>query len=326
MPLVRSDENGLWCEAGGFHIDPWRPVSKALITHGHPEHARGGSGSYLCTAACAAILRERLGAEAPIDSLQYGEVRRIGEVSVSFHPAGHLPGSAQIRLEHRGEVWVVSGDYKLAPDSTCEPFEPVRCHTFLTEATFGLPIFRWAVERDVVASIQEWWRANQERKRCSVLFARPLGEAQRVLAALDAEIGPIFCHERIEKWNRVYRASGVNLPNCANTAAAGRGLAIAPPDAHGSPWVKQLGGVSTAMVSGWMRIRGTRRHRAIDRGFVISDHADWPELQQAIDGSGAERVLVTHGYRAPLVRWLEERGVQAAAMDTRFEDSESEAE
>jgi putative mRNA 3-end processing factor len=331
MPLLSVDSDGLWCEPGGFHIDPWGPVSKALISHAHSDHARPGSAGYLCASACAGVLRERLGPEAFIDTLRYGEARRIADVSVSFHPAGHVLGSAQIRVQHRGEVWVVSGDYKLAPDPTCAAFEPVQCNTFVTESTFGLPIYRWPETGEVIAAIHDWWRGNQRRGKCSVLFAYPLGKSQRVLAALDRETGPVFCHGAVEKMNRIYRESGVELPETHYPGDMERGydwsraLVIAPPSAQGSIWMRRFGALSTAFASGWMRIRGTRRRRSIDRGFVFSDHADWPALQQAIQESGAERVLVTHGYRAPLVRWLQEHGKEAEALDTRFE-GEVEAE
>lgn len=332
MPLLRVDQNGLWCEAGGFHIDPWNPVSKALITHGHSDHARWGSAAYLCAAPSARILQLRLGPDARIETLPYGERIAIGEVSVSFHPAGHVLGSAQIRVEHKGEVWVVSGDYKLSADATCAPFEPLRCHTFVTESTFGLPIYRWPSEASVFASINDWWRSNRERGLCSVVFAYPLGKSQRVLSGLDPAIGPIFCHGAVERMNRVYRETDVALPETLYTGMVdrgydwSRGIVIAPPSAQGSTWMRRFGPVSTGMASGWMRIRGKRRHRPMDRGFVLSDHADWPELQRAISATGAECVLVTHGYRAPMVRWLEEQGKQARALETRFEGEGSEAE
>lgn len=280
MALLETDVNGLWCEAGGFHIDPWGPVAKALITHGHSDHARPGSDNYLCADLCTPVLRERLGPDARIESLPYIEDRRVGEVTVSFHPAGHVLGSAQIRVEHRGEIWVVSGDYKLARDRTCTPFEPVRCHTFVTESTFGLPIYRWPDQALVLSSIEEWWRRNHERGKCSVIFAYPLGKAQRVLAGVDATIGPVFCHGALERMNRVYRASGVDLPATQYPGDSPKGydwtraLVIAPPSASGSAWMKRFGPTSTAFVSGWMRIRGTRRRKSIDRGFVLSDHAD----------------------------------------------------
>jgi putative mRNA 3-end processing factor len=331
MPLLQVDLNGLWCEQGGFYIDPWRPVARALATHGHSDHVRRGSESYLCAAPSEPLLRARLGSEIFLETLNYGERRTIGNVSVSFHPAGHILGSAQIRVEHRGEVWVVSGDYKLAPDVTCAPFEPVQCHTFVTESTFGLPIYRWPAQSVVGRAIGEWWRTNQRRGKASVLFAYPLGKSQRVLAQLEPENGPIFCHGAIERINQIYRSSGVTLPQTLYPGSAERGynwsksLILAPPSAHGSPWMKRFGAISTGFVSGWMRIRGTRRRRSIDRGFVLSDHADWPGLQQAIDESGAECVLVTHGYRGPLVRWLEEQGKQARALETLFDGEGDEA-
>jgi putative mRNA 3-end processing factor len=332
MGLLQIDPDGLWCEAGGFHIDPWGAVPKALITHGHSDHARPGSAAYLCSELCALILKERLGPEVHLQAVRYGSPLRIGEVSVSFHPAGHVLGSSQIRVEHRGEVWVVSGDYKLARDTTCTPFEPVRCQTFVTESTFGLPIFRWAEQSEVLSSIGEWQRVNRERGKCSVIFAYPLGKSQRVLAGLVPEAGPIFCHGAVERMNRVYRATGVGLPPTLWPGDTAKGydwtkaLVIAPPSAQGSAWMKRFGAVSTAYVSGWMRIRGTRRRKSIDRGFVLSDHADWPGLQTAIRETGAERVLVTHGYRAPMVRWLSEQGLEAAALDTRFEGERDEVE
>ena len=331
-PLLRIDDNGLYCEAGRFYIDPWCPVDSALITHGHSDHARRGSQSYLCADAGAGILRTRLGADIQLETLPYGKEIRVNDVKVSFHPAGHVLGSAQIRVELRGEVWVVSGDYKVVPDATSTPFEPVRCNTFITESTFGLPIYRWPAQAEVMAQIHEWWRSNQERGKCSVIFAYPLGKSQRVLGALDPGIGPIFCHGAVERLNRVYREGGVNLPPTGYSGDQPKGydwskaIVIAPPSSQGSPWMKKFGSHSTGMVSGWMRIRGTRRRRSIERGFVLSDHADWPGLLQAIDATGAETVLPTHGYRAPLVRWLEEHGKQARPLETRFEGERAEDE
>jgi putative mRNA 3-end processing factor len=253
--------------------------------------------------------------------LPYGEPLTIGDVRVSFHPAGHILGSAQIRMEHGGEIWVVSGDYKLAPDPTCAPFEPLRCHTFVTESTFGLPIFRWPAEQETAAAIQAWWTANQGAGKTSLLFAYPLGKAQRLLAALDPAAGPVIAHDSVERYSRIYREQGIAIPE---SAAGESPLIIAPPVLHGSPWEKSFGTVSTAFVSGWMRIRGTRRRRSLDRGFVLSDHADWDELLRAIEETRAETVWVTHGYRGPLVRWLEEHGKKAVSIETRFQEAEEQ--
>jgi len=325
MSLLESDRNGLFCGTGNFYIDPWAPVERALITHGHSDHARAGSAAYLCSPDCEGVLRARIGVDANIETLAWGARLPIGGVSVSFHPAGHVLGSAQIRVEHRGEVWVVSGDYKLAPDPTCKPFEPVRCNTFITESTFGLPIYRWQPPEETVAQVNAWWRKNQEQGKCSVLFGYPLGKSQRLLSGLDPEIGPIFCHGAVQRMNDVYRASGVALPQTVRECDFSRAMVMAPPSALGSPWLKRFGTYSTAMASGWMRIRGTRRRRSMDRGFVLSDHADWPGLLHAIGETGADCVLVTHGYRAPLVRWLQEQGREARALETKYE-GEGEAE
>jgi putative mRNA 3-end processing factor len=303
MALIERDSSGFYCEPGRFHIDPSLPVPKALITHAHSGHVSGGCGAYLCSTGSVLLLREMLGPDASIETIRYGESRRIGDATVSFHPAGHILGSAQIRIEYRGEVWVVSGDYKLDPDPTCAPFEPVPCNVFVTESTFGLPIYRWPSSAGVLASIENWHSENTKRGKRSVMFADPWGKAQRLLAGL----GPAFCHEDIKKVNDVYRASGIALPEGEPSDS----LVIAPPSAQGTPWMKQFGPVSTALASGWMRIRGKRRYQSIDVGFVLSDHADCPGLQQAIRETGAESVGVSHGYKEPMVRWLQEQGKQA---------------
>jgi putative mRNA 3-end processing factor len=306
---------GLYCAAGDFYVDPWEPVSRAVITHAHSDHACPGSASYLTAAPGGALLRARIGDEAAIQTVAYDESTTIGDAKVSLHPAGHILGSAQVRIEVAGEVWVVSGDYKLAPDPTCAPFEPLRCNGFVTESTFGLPIFRWPPEADAVAAIHDWWRANIAAKKTSVLYAYPLGKAQRVLAALDHSIGAIWAHDSVERYSAAYREQGVAIP--PQGTREGASLIVSPPG------YEHKGRVSTAFVSGWMRIRGTRRRRSLDRGFVLSDHADWPELLRAIDATNAETVWVTHGFRAPLVRWLQERGRDAIAIEGRWEGAES---
>jgi putative mRNA 3-end processing factor len=319
--LLRTTEQGLYCEAGGFHVDPWLPVDRAVITHAHGDHARWGSRSYLAARPGERVLRTRLGPDAPITTVAYSQTVDMNGVRVSLHPAGHILGSAQVRVEHRGEVWVASGDYKTESDPTCMPFEPVRCHTFVTESTFGLPIFRWTPQAEAFRDIRAWWRANREAGRASIIFAYALGKAQRVLAGLlDADEGPIFTHGAVERLNEDYRASGVALPRTTHAASQPRGydwsgaLIVAPPSAGGSPWLRRFGAASTAFASGWMRIRGTRRRRSVDRGFVLSDHVDWPALLGAIAATGAERVLVTHGYRDQLARWLTEGGIDARAV------------
>ena len=332
--LVVLRPQGLYCPPGDFYIDPWRPVDRAIVTHAHADHARTGHGHYLAAAPGEGVLRTRLG---PIDlqPLAYGETILHHGVRVSLHPAGHVLGSAQVRLEHAGRVWVASGDYKFMEgddvDPTCPPFEPVRCDVFITESTFGLPIYRWQPQRELFEGIDAWWRANAAIGRASVLFCYAFGKAQRVLAGVDASIGPIFCHGAVEPLNRAYRAAGVALPpttpvmEVTDKAAFRQGLVVAPPSAAGSTWMRRFGEFSDGFASGWMLLRGARRRRGVDRGFVLSDHADWPGLHAAIRASGAERVIVTHGQVPTMVRWLAENGLEAEAFETEYGD-EAEAE
>jgi putative mRNA 3-end processing factor len=326
--LLHLTDAGLYCPAGDFHIDPWEPVPRAVITHAHADHARPGSAYYLTSREGETVLRVRMGAEAAIQCVAYGETLTLGGTRVSLHPAGHIVGSAQVRIEHHGEVWVVSGDYKTQADPTCTPLEPVRCHTFVTESTFGLPIYRWSSAAAVLADVATWWQANREAGRASLLFGYALGKAQRLLAGLDPTLGPIFTHGAVEKLNEAYRAAGVRLPETRLASSMPRGtswagaLIVAPPSAQATPWTRRFAGASTAFASGWMRIRGTRRRRAVDRGFVLSDHADWPGLLNVIRATGASRVWVTHGYSAVLVRHLREEGLDAYAVATRFEGEE----
>jgi len=326
--LLQLLPEGLYCPAGDFYIDPWQPVSRAVITHAHADHLCWGCQSYLVSAESEPIVRLRLGrgaaTSAAIQCLPYGEAVTIGAVRVSLHPAGHILGSAQVRIEHRGQVWVVSGDYKTEPDPTCAPFELVRCHVFVTESTFGLPVFRWPPQAEVFAEINAWWQQNAAQGRASVLFGYALGKAQRLLAGLDTSIGPIFAHGAVERVNQACRAQR-NLPPTryageVNDGRAFKGaLILAPPSANGTAWMRRFGEFSSAFASGWMQIRGARRRRAVDRGFVISDHADWPALVRVIRETNAERVWVTHGYNNAFARWLNEGGILAQAIETRFQ-------
>ena len=322
--LISLTSAGLYCKQGDFHIDPWKPVKKAILTHAHSDHAYRGNRSYLVTTAGETIARIRLDIDADISTLDYGRTAIMNGVKVSFHPAGHILGSSQVRVEYKGEVWVISGDYKLTPDATCEPFEPVRCNFFITEATFGLPIYRWPKTEQVFGEISEWWRRNQEREKASVIFAYSLGKAQRVLNGVDRSIGPIFTHGSVERLTNAYRASGIDLPPTTYAGSVTRkkdfigSLIVAPPSAQGSNWLKRFGSISTGFASGWMMVRGARRQRAIDRGFVLSDHADWPELQKAIAATEAETVFVTHGFAEEVVRWLNENGINALPLKTKF--------
>lgn len=337
-PLLQTTTHGLFCEAGGFYIDPWKPVDRALITHAHSDHARWGCKKYLAAKPGEVVLRARLGNEAVIDFQAYGQAFTINGVKISFHPAGHILGSSQIRLEKNGQVVVVSGDYKRGVEPTCRSFEPIRCHTFVTESTFGLPIFRWPNSETVFEKINHWWRQNQDEGKTSLLLAYALGKAQRLLASVDSQIGPIYTHGAVEKLNKAYRESGVQLPEtkCVGDAEPGcdwsQSLVVATPAALGTSWVKRFGDISTAMASGWMQIRGTRRRRSMDRGFILSDHVDWSDLLQTIEDSEAEQIWVTHGYSEIVVRHLTEQGLDAKVVETEFtgetlvEDGHSGAE
>jgi putative mRNA 3-end processing factor len=324
MPLLSHTPRGLFCAAGDFYVDPWRPVDRAVITHAHADHARPGHRHYLTATPARGVMQSRLGANAHIETLDYGEPRDINGVRVSLHPAGHVLGSAQVRIEHGGEVWVVSGDYKLDFDPTCQAFEPVKCDTFISESTFGLPIYRWRPHDEMFAEINRWWSDNAAAGRTSVLFGYAFGKSQRMLKSVDAGIGPIICHGAVEALNRAYREAGVALPDTRmvsdteKSADFSRALVVAPPSAQGSPWLKRFGEYSDAFASGWMAIRGAKKQRNVDRGFVISDHADWPGLLRAIEASEAKRVLITHGQVGVMVQYLRERGLEADALETEF--------
>lgn len=329
-PVLSFTDRGIYCAAGDFHIDPWRPVPSALVTHGHSDHARWGMGRYLATDQALPVIRKRLG-DIKAEGIAYGEARRIGSATVSFHPAGHVPGSAQIRVTVGGETWVVSGDYKTEPDGLAEAFEPVPCHVFISECTFGLPVFRWEPQPKVMERIAAWWAANAAAGKTSILGAYSFGKAQRLLAGLPP-LGPILTHGAVEEMTAVLRGQGYALPPTIRVTPEISGathpgaLAIAPPSALGSAWSARLGPAEEAFVSGWMAVRGIRRRRALGTGFVLSDHADWPGLNEAIGATGAGRVFVTHGYTAPFRHWLETQGYDAGIVETRFTGDDAEAE
>jgi putative mRNA 3-end processing factor len=327
MPeLVTSTALGLHCAAGGFHIDPAGEADVAVLTHAHGDHARPGSRTYLCAEPSLPFLHKRLGPEVSLRGLPYGERLRLGDVDVSFHPAGHVRGSAQVRLAHGGEVWVVSGDYKRAPDPTCAPFEVVPCEVFVTESTFALPVYRWDAPEAVAADILGWWERNRGAGLASVLFCYAMGKAQRILAELGRLVDrPVLVHGAIQALTDLYRAAGVGmLPTVpvaeqpARRSYAGE-LILAPLSASGSVWMRRFSPHETAFASGFMRVRGTRRRKGYDRGFVLSDHADWPALLRTVEDTGARRVRVTHGYADELARYLAEKGYDTAVLATGYE-------
>lgn len=330
-PLVQPTEQGLYCAAGDFHIDPWKPVARAIVTHAHADHAAWGCESYLCSARGLGVLKQRIASDARVEGLEWNTPINMNGVRVSLHPAGHILGSAQVRLEHQGAVTVVSGDYKTDPDPTCDAFDPVVCDTFITESTFGLPIYRWPSQREVFGEINAWWRECQASGRTAVLFTYALGKAQRLLAGVDPSIGPILVHGAMTKFDAPYRAAGVNLPTVEHADAdnaklhKGRALVLAPPSANDARWLRKFGSVSLAMASGWMRVRGMRRRRALDRGFVLSDHADWPGLLGAIEATAAGSIGVTHGSATALARHLESLGLHSFVLPTRYTGDSDDA-
>ncbi len=329
--MLTETSSGLWCAAGRFHIDPWEPVERAVITHAHGDHARPGSATYLCASQCAPLLTRRFGPDAAIESVPYCQTLTLGDVRVSFHPAGHVLGSAQIRIESAEGVWVVAGDYKRAADPTCAAFEPVRCDTFITESTFGLPVYRWDPTGTVIDDIATWWDANREGGRTSVLFCYTIGKAQRLLAELMRVTDrTVYVHGMMLGMIDAYRESGIAmLPVAPVIEPAGRSrsarpsfsgeLVLAPLSARGTPWMRRLGDISDGFASGLMRVRGVRRQRGLDRGFVLSDHADWPALLQTVTDSGASRVLTTHGHTEPLARYLAQQGLDTGVIRTAWE-------
>jgi putative mRNA 3-end processing factor len=322
---------GLYCPDGDFHVDPWKPVDRAIITHAHGDHVAWDSKAYLTSAVGSPLLTDRLPAGSSVTPLEYGRATTLNGVQVSLYPAGHILGSSQVRIEKNGQVWVVSGDYKTAPDATCAGFELIRCHTFVTESTFGLPIYRWEREDQLFAAINAWWRSNQAAGKASVIFGYALGKAQRILSGLDPLIGPIYTHGAVERMTRYYRLAGVSLPptHPVGEAAPGtdwsRAIIVGPPSAGGSGWMRRFAPYSTGFASGWMRVRGARRRRAVDRGFALSDHADWPGLLTTIEGTGADQVWVTHGFTAVMARWLEDKGLQVRTVATQWEGEQDDA-
>ena len=328
--LVTLRPQGLFCAAGDFYIDPWRPVHRAVLTHGHADHARAGHAAVLCSARGLPVLRSRLGDQQALQGLAWGERLRLGEVTVSLHPASHVLGAAQVRIEGPSGVWVVSGDYRVASDASCDAFEPVRCDVFITECTFGMPIYRWAPQAQVMQEIVQWWQAAAQQGQACVLYTYALGKAQRVLLGLQATgaldvgagLGPVFAHSAVTRLNEAYAQAGVALPVCPvlpEQLPAGS-LVLAPQSLQGSRWMqRQRPPLREATASGWMTTRGARRRQAGVRGFVLSDHADWPGLLQAIGATGAQRVIATHGQQHFMARWLCEQGLQGEVLQTDFD-------
>lgn len=327
-PLLQFTNKGIYCEKADVYLDPWQPVQKAIISHGHADHSRWGHKQYITHHSNIPIIKHRLG-ELAVSGKSWGESFSIRGVQFSLHPAGHIIGSSQIRVEHKGEVWVFSGDYKTEDDGIATPFEPVKCHTFITECTFGLPAFKWLPQQTVFRDINSWWAMNRQEGQTSVLFGYSLGKAQRLLKHLDTHNGPIYTHAAVENMTSVLR-SHTEFPETrlitreTKSEELKGALVLAPPSAHGSPWLRKMVPYVTATASGWMAFRGARRRRAIDKGFVLSDHCDWEGLLTAIEATGATQIICTHGYTDIFSRYLREKGFDARTEATLYEGESGE--
>lgn len=330
MPLLEFNDCGIYCRQADVYLDPWKPVKRALVSHGHSDHASWGHEYYLCTHTAKPVIAYRLQLVNQLQSVDFGEKVTINGVSFSFHPAGHIPGSAQIRAEYKGEVWVFSGDYKLEPDNISEPFEAVSCHTFISESTFGLPIYKWKPQQEVFDDINAWWRKNVEDGKVSVISGYSLGKAQRILRNVDNTLGKIFVHGAVDNVTAILRNQGITLPDTTRVTPEMKrvdfegALIVCPPSAVGSAWMRRFEPYSLGIASGWMNLRGARRRRGADRGFVLSDHADWNDLNRAIRETSAEKVFITHGYSEVFAHWLNENGVSSAVVKTQYEGELSE--
>lgn len=328
IPLLVFNDKGIYCQAADVYLDPWKPVKKAIISHGHADHSRWGHQQYITHHSNVAIIKHRLG-DITVAGKEWNETFTINGVKFSLHPAGHIIGSSQIRVEYKGEVWVFTGDYKTEDDGLAVPYEVVKCHTFITECTFGLPAFKWVPQEQVFNDINTWWQQNREDGKTSVLFGYSLGKAQRILKHLDTSIGQIYTHGAVENMTEVIRSIADLPPTHKITRDTKKeeikgNIVIAPPSAHGSTWIKKMVPYVTASASGWMTFRGARRRRAIDKGFVLSDHCDWQGLLTSIKATGAEKIICTHGYTDIFSRFLAEQGYDARTEQTQYEEENAE--
>lgn len=328
MPLIEFSAKGLYCPEGGFYIDPWKPVDKAVITHAHSDHARWGSKTYFCHNDTKAILQQRLG-NNHYQTAGWNEPVYIDGVRVTLFPAGHIIGSSQVRVEHEGEIWVISGDYKLEHDGLSGGFEPVKCHNFVTECTFGLPIYKWKPQGQIYSEMQRWIQKNQSEGKTSILIAYSLGKAQRILLPISEITDQIFAHGAVYNLHMALVNAGWELPHIRRVFEASKeelkgGVVIAPPGAEGSPWLKRFVPYEIGICSGWMQVRGHVRRKNADAGFVLSDHADWDGLIAACKATEAECIFTTHGFQSVFTRYLNEQGVYSKEVKTEYGDDEME--
>ncbi len=326
MALIEHTKKGLYCPIAKVYIDPWGKVDNALITHGHSDHARWGHKYYVCADTSVNILKHRLGHDINIRGYAFGDGLTVNGVKFTFHPAGHITGSAQIRAEYQGEVWVATGDYKTEDDGLCTPYEVVKCDHFITECTFGLPVYRWQPQEEVFNEIRKWWSDNAAQNKTSIITAYSLGKAQRIINSVGTDIGPIYTHSAIQKMNDVYRASGIDLPPTtqmnknSDPNQLKKALVITPSSAINTPWMKPIKNYSLGIASGWMAIRAHRKRRGADRGFILSDHCDWDGLNESIKATGANHIYPTHGNTVTFSKWLNEQGYNARPIETEYGD------
>ena len=331
MPLIQFTDRGLYCAQGDFYIDPWLPVSRAVITHAHSDHARIGNQFYLCHPQSTPILKLRLG-DIKVEELDWNAQLDINGVKVSLHPAGHIIGSSQVRVEYKNEVWVASGDYKTENDGISVPFEPIKCNTFITESTFGLPIYKWKTQEQIFNDMRSWVNENIQEDRTSVIIGYSLGKAQRILESIKDVTERIYVYGAIWNVHQALVSAGWNLPVVKRVMPDTpkqefkKAIIIAPPSADGTPWMKKFHPYRVGVCSGWMQVRGNARRRNTDAGFALSDHADWHGLLESIKATGAEKVFVTHGFQAAFSRYLNEIGIEAAEVKTQFGGEEEEQE
>lgn len=328
-PLLEFTDKGIYCSAAKVYLDPWKPVDKAIISHGHADHSRWGHKQYITHHRNVPIISHRLG-EINVTGKEWGETFLVNNVKFTLYPAGHIIGSSQIRVEHKGEIWVFTGDYKTEHDGISTPYESIKCDTFITECTFGLPAFKWTPQQEVFENINQWWVENKSEGKTSILFGYSLGKAQRLLKYLDTDIGKIYTHGAIENMTQVLRPL-VDFPETTLITKDTKkeellgNIVLAPPSAHGSTWIRKMVPYVTASASGWMTFRGARRRRAIDKGFVLSDHCDWQGLLSSIEATGAEKIICTHGYTEIFSRYLREQGYDARTEETQYGDEEDNA-
>ena len=318
--LLIFTPQGIYCPRANIYIDPTRRVDYAIITHAHADHARKGMKRYLAHHDCVPLLKLRLGADISIRGVDYGEMITVNGVRFSLHPAGHIIGSAQVKVEYQGEIWVVSGDYKLEDDGFCLPFEPIRCHTFITESTFAMPVYQWPGQEKAIEEMNQWWAENAKQGKTSILLGYSLGKAQRLLHSLAEGIGPIYTDSAVENTNQVLREHGIHLRETQqlhediSIEDLKKALIIAPANILQSPLAAKIPDFSLANASGWMMLRNSRKRWGADQGFIISDHADWPGLNRAIRATGAAKIYVTHGMAELFSQYLQEQGLDAEVV------------